>query len=487
MKRQKTKHVSTELAEEEEEEISTVTKKCPYLDTINRHMLDFDFEKLCSVSLTRINVYACLVCGKYFQGRGTNTHAYTHSVSDLHYVFLNLHTLKFYCLPDNYEIIDSSLDDIKYVLNPTFKIKEIRQLDIHLSKFSRTVDGELYIPGICGLNNIKANDYSNVMLQALSHVSPIRDYFLQESNYIHKKKLTGDVAFSIVSRFGELIRKLWNPRNFKAHVSPHEMLQAISLCSKKQFQITEQADPIDFISWFLNSLHKQLKSKQNPDDSIIYRSFRGEMRIFTRKLPPSNLDDIQRRLLMATAEYQETMETSKFLYLTCDLPPTPLFQDEFKENIIPQVHLFQLLSKFNGSTEKEYQTYKDNFSKRFEITRLPQFIILYIKRFTKNTFFVEKNPTIVNFPVKNVDFGEFLTEGVRKQHKSTNYNLIANIVHDGEQKNGTWKLHVYHKNTKQWYEMQDLHVKDILPQMITLTESYIQIYENVDEMSVESK
>ena len=31
-------------------------------------MLDFDFEKLCSVSLSHLNVYACLVCGKYFQG-----------------------------------------------------------------------------------------------------------------------------------------------------------------------------------------------------------------------------------------------------------------------------------------------------------------------------------------------------------------------------------------------------------------------------------
>lgn len=44
------------------------SRLCPYLDTINRNVLDFDFEKLCSVSLTRINVYACLVCGKYFQG-----------------------------------------------------------------------------------------------------------------------------------------------------------------------------------------------------------------------------------------------------------------------------------------------------------------------------------------------------------------------------------------------------------------------------------
>lgn len=39
-----------------------------YLDTIRRYMLDFDFEKVCSVSLSNLNVYACLVCGKYFQG-----------------------------------------------------------------------------------------------------------------------------------------------------------------------------------------------------------------------------------------------------------------------------------------------------------------------------------------------------------------------------------------------------------------------------------
>ena len=99
--------------EDSEPEIPSVkvnVKQCPYLDTINRNVLDFDFEKLCSVSLTRINVYACLVCGKYFQGRGSNTHAYTHSVAEYHHVFLNLLSLRFYCLPDNYEIIDSSLD-----------------------------------------------------------------------------------------------------------------------------------------------------------------------------------------------------------------------------------------------------------------------------------------------------------------------------------------------------------------------------------------
>jgi uncharacterized UBP type Zn finger protein len=65
-----------------------------YLDTINRHMLDFDFEKVCSVSLSQINVYACLVCGKYYQGRGRSSHAYFHSIDKDHHVFINLSTLK---------------------------------------------------------------------------------------------------------------------------------------------------------------------------------------------------------------------------------------------------------------------------------------------------------------------------------------------------------------------------------------------------------
>ena len=31
------------------------------------------------------------------------------------------------------------------------------------------------------------------------------------------------------------------------------------------------------------------------------------------------------------------------------------------------------------------------------------------------------------------------------------------------------------QGTSKWYELQDLHVADILPQMITLSESYIQV------------
>jgi len=138
-------------------------------------------------------------------------------------------------------LLDSSLDDIKYVLNPTFAPKHVGQLDT-CDKRSRAIDGTLYLPGIVGLNNIKANDYCNVILQALSNVTPLRDYFLDERNYAKVKRPPGDSVFLLVQRFGELMRKLWNPRNFKAHVSPHEMLQAVVLWSGKKFQFTEQGE-----------------------------------------------------------------------------------------------------------------------------------------------------------------------------------------------------------------------------------------------------
>ena len=451
------------------------SRSCPYLDTINRKLLDFDFEKLCSISLSHLNVYACLVCGKYFQGRGRKSHAYTHSVETGHHVFLNLFTLKFYCLPDNYEIIDPSLDDITYLLNPTFSKKEIRKMK-DSSKAVRAYDGTTYLPGIVGLNNIKANDYCNVLLQALSNVPPLRNYFLREENYINIKRAPGDIMKQLSQRFGELVRKLWNPKNFKAHVSPHEMLQSIVLCSKKRFQITKQSDPIETLAWFLNSLHLALNGTKSSKSSIVSKTFEGKMKIYSRKLPNPELSEEQKQVLLQTEEYKENEQESSFKYLTLDLPAAPLYKDEGEHNIIPQVPLNTLLAKFNGFTEKEYKGKRDSTMKRFKLTKLPPYLIFYIKRFNKNWFYVEKNPTIVNFPIKNVDLSDCL-EGYEEGMDAT-YNLVANVVHDGDPNagKGSYRVHILHQGTKQWYEMQDLHVVSILPQMITLSEAYIQIW-----------
>jgi U4/U6.U5 tri-snRNP-associated protein 2 len=37
-------------------------------------------------------------------------------------------------------------------------------------------------------------------------------------------------------RFSELMRKIWNPKNFKGHVAPHEFIEAVSLASSLKFK-----------------------------------------------------------------------------------------------------------------------------------------------------------------------------------------------------------------------------------------------------------
>ena len=95
-----------------------------------------------------------------------------------HFVFVHLHEVRAFCLPDGYEILDSSLDDVKKCLSPTFSKQDIINLNGN-SSLARDVHGVNYLPGFVGLNNLKNTDFVNVVLHALSHVTPVRDYFLQ--------------------------------------------------------------------------------------------------------------------------------------------------------------------------------------------------------------------------------------------------------------------------------------------------------------------
>ena len=168
--------------------------KCPYLDTVNRQMIDFDSEKLCSITLTNMNVYVCLVCGKYFQGRGKTTPLFTHSVQAGHFVFMNLQSGRVYSLPDDYEVIDTSLRDVQRCLSPRYSLEEINALNRNTS-LARDVHSVSYLPGFVGLNNLNSTDYINSLLHALAHVTPFRDYWLEPINYELCKS-------NIVHRFG---------------------------------------------------------------------------------------------------------------------------------------------------------------------------------------------------------------------------------------------------------------------------------------------
>ncbi|KAK2071695.1 hypothetical protein P8C59_006100 [Phyllachora maydis] len=456
-----------------------------YLDTIDRNVLDFDFEKLCSISLSNINVYACLVCGKYFQGRGPKSHAYFHALDEDHHVFIHMETQKVYVLPEGYEVKSKSLDDIKYVSDPRYIRQEVMQFD-RAPRSSWTLDGRRYTPGFVGMNNIKENDYLNVVVQALSHVTPLRNFFLLEDFGARPE---------LVKRTAILFRKIWNPRAFKAHVSPHELLQEIALRSNKRFTLTAQSDPAEFLSWFLNHLHLGLGgSKTKPGSSMVQRVFQGRLKVESQAIT-ARADAGGDRLRFEESAETQTDQT-RFLLLTLDLPPTPLFQDELERNAIPQVPLTTVLAKYNGLTAQELNAQR----RRYRLAHpLPPFLVFHVKRFSQNKFVSERNPTIVTFDPRGLDMAPYV-EPDPTQHPPGEpilYDLVANVVHeavrlkddvaDTADEKKTWKVQLRNKATDEWVVAQDLFVEEVRSELLYLGETYLQVWERRREAQGKGK
>lgn len=493
----------------------------------------------------------------------------------------------FWCLPDGYEIVDPSLDDIKRAFKPVYTKEEIAQID-NQTDLSRDLFGRRYLPGFVGLNNLNKTDCINATIQALVHVKPLRDFFLQcgdgkpfelvlknssskkrQRNGHHKtvKTITVDPeSFSHLAKmFGDLVRKIWSDKRFKSTVDPHMLVQAISNDSNKRFHVGKQIEAGEFMAWFLHQLHLGTGGKK-PGSSIIHEIFQGSIEVTTQRTKVLQLSDgkedtddrygsedenevemkekelQQQKTMNNTNEMEEIINETNFLQLTLDIPEKPLFKDDAGGLVIPQEPLVNILQKFDGVTFSDVLTAQGLQRRRYKVKQLPNYLILCVARFKKNEFNNEKNPTIVPFPVKNLDLGRYvmsssdggktsapsedqvrgmsvkeLRELLKKHDRedlgagvvekgelvdvcinfvskslpdllSHKYDLVANITHNipsevGREgkvdplQEGTYHCHVQHKATQKWYDIQDLDVRETMPQLIGVSEAYIMIFE----------
>lgn len=470
--------VDEEEAEEDEYRAKLIDvrqKKPPagyedmYLDQINRDRLDFDFEKLCSVTMSNLNVYACLICGKYYQGRGLKSPAYTHALDKAHPVFINLDNRKVFVLPEGYEVHNSSLDDIRFQVDPYLPKEEVVKLARDPATY-RDISDKTYVPGLLGLNNIKQNDYLNVDCLALSHVRMLREY-LMLADLSDKSQLA--------QRFSRLVRKLWSTQAFRTHVSPHELLQEVALVSKQYFTGIKQSDPADFMVWFMNELSKGLGGK----GSIIEKCFQGHIKI--------EAQDINSRSTLATDrlrfEESDIASTQKtFLMLPLDLPSSPLFQNEMDATSIPQVTLAKLLSKFDGRTPSE----RANKRMRHRLLHpLPPYLLIHVRRFSKNAFVSERNSYIVTFDPIGLNMAPYAepNPAIHPPSEPVLYDLIANVTHeavrlrddalDTDSLRKVWRVHLSDRPRGDWFELQDLLIDKVPGETLFTRESYLQIWE----------
>jgi U4/U6.U5 tri-snRNP-associated protein 2 len=449
--------------------------QCPYMHTLNRHALDFDFEKVCSVSLEAHNVYACLVCGRYFQGRGPASHAFAHSLDVSHHLFLNLRTERVYCLPDGYAVADPALHDVAFVLHPKFDRRGVARLDTPPPRRYITLDGARQLQGVTPLDNLHASDYANVVFQMLLAVLPLRNFFLL-APYAAVDGPNGTAPSSappprLIHELSVLAKKLWTPLAFRAHVSPHDIMQQVSSASNRRFGPLHQADPTDFFAWLIHTLHRELQGfasalepSGTPPHRLLPNCLQGTLEITTIRDGKAAENEAEIR----------TTAMSKFWFLTLDLPPKPLFKDTSERTLVAQVPLTSLLAKYDGASQ--HHVVKTGERRCYRLVRLPPYLVMTVKRMTRTKFATEKNPAIILCPVTGLSLGDLCPGGESAPDAAQTYSLASVIVHDGPHDKGTYKVAVRHLASGKWFGLENMTVTEVLPQLFSLGETCILLY-----------
>ncbi|GMM38375.1 mRNA splicing protein [Saccharomycopsis crataegensis] len=464
-----------------------------HFDSINKKLLDFDFEKVCSISLAIINVYCCLTCGRFFQGKSKNSFAYKHSVDNAtHKLFINLQNGKVFCLPENFEVDpqrkNDLLNDIRNLISPKYS-KD--QLQSQLYDPSNCVAFDLvnrnqYKIGFLGLsiiNNNSRNNFQSVILQLIAHLPKIRDWYLIQTSandgidVFNNKDLKFSKNYELNIKLGLFMRKYWFDKLFKTQISPFDLLNYINKMSNGVFlnNNLDNNDPKFFLNWLLNNLNLGLKkSKQG---NILVNNVQGKIEV-------EEVDE---------EKHSRKSTITKFWQLTLNLPDKKVLSSSGANDStkIEQISLNQLLiSKFKVPTIVNNSVYKN-----YKLKSLPNYLVLNFDRFNKN-FRHNFNDIVIKYDIDSLDLTSYLPPEKTKD-KKYEYKLIINIVHNSinskndestiapdsnslfDANNHTWKAQMLDQITNEWYEIDNLQVKKINKRLIFLDESYVQVYQRV--------
>ncbi|XP_057729496.1 ubiquitin carboxyl-terminal hydrolase 8-like [Arachis stenosperma] len=116
-------------------------------------------------------------------------------------------------------------------------------------------------------------------------------------------------------------------------------------------------------------------------------------------------------------------------------------------------------------------------SKKLDLWRLPEILVIHLKRFQYSRYSKNKLETYVDFPIDNLDLSAYITLG---NDKSYYYTLYAVSNHFGSMGGGHYTAFVHHGGD-QWYDFDDSRVYPISKEKIKSSAAYVLFYRRVFE------
>ncbi|XP_077593564.1 ubiquitin carboxyl-terminal hydrolase 11 isoform X1 [Stigmatopora nigra] len=122
-------------------------------------------------------------------------------------------------------------------------------------------------------------------------------------------------------------------------------------------------------------------------------------------------------------------------------------------------------------------------TKKLDLWSLPEVLIIHLKRFSYTKFTREKLDTIVDFPIKDLDFsGCLLRKKLSNGEPPSRYDLIAVSNHYGGLRDGHYTSYARNKDNGQWYNFDDSKVTYATEERIMTSAAYVLFYHRQDKM-----
>lgn len=122
-------------------------------------------------------------------------------------------------------------------------------------------------------------------------------------------------------------------------------------------------------------------------------------------------------------------------------------------------------------------------TKKLDLWSLPEVLIIHLKRFSYTKFTREKLDSIVDFPLRDLDFsGCLLWKNLSNGEPLSCYDLIAVSNHYGGLRDGHYTSYACNKDNGQWYYFDDSKVTYAREDQIVTNAAYVLFYHRQDKI-----
>ncbi|CAL0323514.1 unnamed protein product [Lupinus luteus] len=116
-------------------------------------------------------------------------------------------------------------------------------------------------------------------------------------------------------------------------------------------------------------------------------------------------------------------------------------------------------------------------SKKLDLWRLPEVLVIHLKRFSYSRSMKHKLETFVNFPIHDFDLTNYIAN--KNSSRRQLYELYALTNHYGSMGSGHYTAHIKLLDENKWYNFDDSHIASISEDEVNTAAAYVLFYRRV--------